>query len=53
MAAVNMYADAYRDYPIVFIGHSLGGAIATLGAVLEDWGRDITLVNFHGICRIA
>ncbi|CAG8217398.1 unnamed protein product [Penicillium nalgiovense] len=46
VAAVNMYADVYRDYPIVFTGHSLGGAIATLGAVLEDWGRDITLFTY-------
>ncbi|KAE8410915.1 Alpha/Beta hydrolase protein [Aspergillus pseudocaelatus] len=36
LSAVRRYYSVYH-YPIVFTGHSLGGALAALGAVLEDW----------------
>ncbi|KAB8072299.1 Alpha/Beta hydrolase protein [Aspergillus leporis] len=35
MPVVNHYAALYQGYSLIFTGHSLGGALATLGAVLE------------------
>ncbi|KAF7587493.1 hypothetical protein BBP40_007166 [Aspergillus hancockii] len=47
MPTVNYYASKYRGYSIIFTGHSLGGALATLGAVLEGTpSRPILLFTY-------
>lgn len=46
MPSIDHVAAEYPDYSIVFTGHSLGGALATFGAVLEgSANRPIGLVS--------
>ncbi|KAJ6190517.1 hypothetical protein N7519_000538 [Penicillium mononematosum] len=47
MPGIDQVAAEYPDYSIVFTGHSLGGALATFGAVLEgSANRPIDLYTF-------
>jgi triacylglycerol lipase len=46
MPSINQLAAQYPHYSIIFTGHSFGGALATLGAVLEGTAnRPISLVS--------
>ncbi|QKX57418.1 uncharacterized protein TRUGW13939_04530 [Talaromyces rugulosus] len=47
MPSINQLAAQYPRYHIIFTGHSFGGALATLGAVLEGTAnRPISLYTF-------
>ncbi|KAL4766771.1 Alpha/Beta hydrolase protein [Aspergillus nidulans var. acristatus] len=47
MLSINQVAAQYPHYRIIFTGHSFGGALATLGAVLEGTAnRPISLYTF-------
>ncbi|GFF40500.1 hypothetical protein IFM46972_06235 [Aspergillus udagawae] len=47
MPSINQLAAQYPHYSIIFTGHSFGGALATLGAVLEGTAnRPISLYTF-------
>ena len=46
MPSIDQLTAQYPGYHIVFTGHSFGGALATLGAVLEETAnRPINLVG--------
>jgi triacylglycerol lipase len=50
MLSINQVAAQYPHYRIIFTGHSFGGALATLGAVLEGTAnRPISLVSLSMI----
>lgn len=52
-AEIQKARAAHPDYKLVFTGHSLGAAIATLGAAelrtTEKWAIDVVCAQMHGV----